>query len=127
MEAKRRYINKLIETMHQYASRSPEARELIAELEFVWEQVKSNVSSHGAGDGEQRLYGNASVTSAMRTIGSFSPEGHRQEGEEEEEEKEEEEEANDEDEEEYDTEDARTRYIGPEELKPAQDKDLVSN
>ena len=35
----------LIETMHQYASRSPDARELVAELEFVWNQVKSNVPS----------------------------------------------------------------------------------
>ena len=31
--------------MHRYASRSPDARELVAELEFVWDQVKSNVSS----------------------------------------------------------------------------------
>lgn len=28
--------------MHKYASDTPESRELIAELEFVWEQVKSN-------------------------------------------------------------------------------------
>ncbi|KAL2006029.1 hypothetical protein VTN00DRAFT_9683 [Thermoascus crustaceus] len=41
-EAKRRYITTLIETMHRYASHSPEARELISELEFVWDQIKSN-------------------------------------------------------------------------------------
>lgn len=44
-EAKRRYITTLIDTMHQYASRSPDALELVAELEFVWDQVKSNVPS----------------------------------------------------------------------------------
>jgi hypothetical protein len=44
-EAKRRYISVLIETMHHYASQTPEARELVAELEFVWDQVKSNTSS----------------------------------------------------------------------------------
>ncbi|KAL2865369.1 acyl-CoA-binding domain-containing protein [Aspergillus lucknowensis] len=44
-EAKRRYISTLIETMHTYASQTAEARELVAELEFVWDQVKSNMSS----------------------------------------------------------------------------------
>ena len=31
--------------MHQYASPSPDTRELVAELEFVWDQVKSNIDS----------------------------------------------------------------------------------
>ncbi|KAF2443283.1 hypothetical protein P171DRAFT_444735 [Karstenula rhodostoma CBS 690.94] len=44
-EAKRRYIATLIDTMHKYASPSPDSRELVAELEFVWDQVKSNVPS----------------------------------------------------------------------------------
>ncbi|KAF9885089.1 hypothetical protein FE257_000729 [Aspergillus nanangensis] len=44
-EAKRRYISTLIETMHRYASQTPEARELVAELEFVWDQIKANTSS----------------------------------------------------------------------------------
>src|SRR5690349_9423073 len=44
-EAKRRYISTLIETMRKYASPSPDARELVSELEFVWDQVKSNVPS----------------------------------------------------------------------------------
>ncbi|KAF2146038.1 uncharacterized protein K452DRAFT_242518 [Aplosporella prunicola CBS 121167] len=44
-EAKRRYITTLIDTMHKYASPTPDARELVAELEFVWDQVKSNVPS----------------------------------------------------------------------------------
>lgn len=44
-EAKRRYISTLIDTMHRYASQTPEARELVAELEFVWDQIKYNTSS----------------------------------------------------------------------------------
>ncbi|KAA8651877.1 hypothetical protein EYZ11_004188 [Aspergillus tanneri] len=44
-EAKRRYISTLIETMHRYASQTPEARELASELEFVWDQIKSNTSA----------------------------------------------------------------------------------
>ncbi|KAL2149472.1 hypothetical protein VTH82DRAFT_8123 [Thermothelomyces myriococcoides] len=40
-EAKRRYVEALIETMHKYAN-TPNALELVAELEFVWNQVKSN-------------------------------------------------------------------------------------
>ena len=41
-EAKRRYIEKLVATMHEYASNTPEARELVEELEFVWDQIKNN-------------------------------------------------------------------------------------
>ncbi|KAF7190291.1 Autophagy-related protein [Pseudocercospora fuligena] len=48
-EAKRRYIEKLIETMHKYASTTPEARELVEELEFVWDQIKSN-SQHSSSE-----------------------------------------------------------------------------
>ncbi|CAG8908229.1 unnamed protein product [Penicillium egyptiacum] len=44
-EAKRRYISTLINTMHEYASQTPEACELVAELEFVWDQIKFNASS----------------------------------------------------------------------------------
>lgn len=44
-EAKRRYITTLISTMHAYASTTSEARELVAELEFVWDQIKSNPAS----------------------------------------------------------------------------------
>ncbi|CAD6443468.1 c9629416-1544-4667-98cf-8c932e7658a2 [Sclerotinia trifoliorum] len=51
-EAKRRYIEALIDTMHKYASTTADARELVAELEFVWDQIKNNSpsstgSSHG--------------------------------------------------------------------------------
>ncbi|KAF2423183.1 hypothetical protein EJ08DRAFT_682408 [Tothia fuscella] len=55
-EAKRRYITTLISTMRKYASPSPDARELVTELEFVWDQVKSNVPS-------------SSSSSPLRTMG----------------------------------------------------------
>ena len=83
--------------MHQYASRSPDARELVAELDFVWDQVKfnvsSNVSSHplavsannlgrsnmslalqGYGNREQRIDGRKKAASVMRTLGPLSAE-----------------------------------------------------
>lgn len=61
--AKRAYISTLITTMHQYASSTPEAKELVAELEFVWDQIKanSNNTSHESSPrgemtgGEERL------------------------------------------------------------------------
>ncbi|PKS09717.1 hypothetical protein jhhlp_004338 [Lomentospora prolificans] len=43
-EAKRRYIETLISTMHRYAT-TGDAKELVAELEFVWNQVKINTPS----------------------------------------------------------------------------------
>lgn len=48
-EAKRRYIEKLIETMHAYASGTDEAKDLVEELEFVWDQIKSN-SQHSSSE-----------------------------------------------------------------------------
>jgi len=39
-EAKRRYISYLIETMKLYASGTHEARELLSELEYLWDQIK---------------------------------------------------------------------------------------
>lgn len=50
-EAKRRYIELLIDTMHKYASASEEARELVSELEFVWEQIKNNSTTSSSGNG----------------------------------------------------------------------------
>ncbi|CAG8980616.1 hypothetical protein HYALB_00013158, partial [Hymenoscyphus albidus] len=53
-EAKRRYIEALIGTMHKYASATADARELVAELEFVWDQIKNNtVSSSGSSPGNR--------------------------------------------------------------------------
>ncbi|KAI1461040.1 acyl-CoA binding protein [Annulohypoxylon moriforme] len=43
-EAKRRYIEALIETMHRYAT-TPDGKGLVAELEFVWDQIKNNSPS----------------------------------------------------------------------------------
>ena len=48
-EAKKRYIETLIQTMHNYASGTPEARELVLELEFVWDQVKNNSNPSSSG------------------------------------------------------------------------------
>lgn len=45
-EAKRRYIEALIETIHRFAT-TPSALELVAELEFVWNQIRGNGSSSG--------------------------------------------------------------------------------
>ncbi|EGV64339.1 hypothetical protein PSN45_003883 [Yamadazyma tenuis] len=39
-EAKRRYISYLIDTMKVYASGTIEARELLSELEYLWDQIK---------------------------------------------------------------------------------------
>lgn len=57
-EAKRRYVEALIETMHKYAN-TPNALELVAELEFVWAQVKSN-SGSGGSESEGRSHSSAS-------------------------------------------------------------------
>ncbi|RYP52038.1 hypothetical protein DL768_002721 [Monosporascus sp. mg162] len=43
-EAKRRYIEALIETMHRFAT-TPDSQELVSELEFVWNQIKNNSPS----------------------------------------------------------------------------------
>jgi hypothetical protein len=40
--------------MHRYASQTPEARELAVELEFVWDQIKSNPSSSSSSSPIQR-------------------------------------------------------------------------
>lgn len=39
-QAKRSYILYLIDTMRIYASGAPEARELLSELEYLWDQIK---------------------------------------------------------------------------------------
>lgn len=46
--AKKAYIETLISTMHTYASATPEARELVQELEFVWDQVRNNSNPSGS-------------------------------------------------------------------------------
>ena len=60
-EAKRQYIAYLIETMKTYAVSTRESRELVNELDFVWEQVKQNTESlsrsGSGGSGESPLRG----------------------------------------------------------------------
>lgn len=54
-EAKRRYITTLVDTMHRYASQTEEARELVAELEFVWDQIKYSTSSSSSSSPMQAM------------------------------------------------------------------------
>jgi hypothetical protein len=51
-EAKRRYISSLIDNMTRYATSTPEARELISELAFVWDQIK-NISPQQSSSEEE--------------------------------------------------------------------------
>ncbi|TLD32098.1 acyl CoA binding protein-domain-containing protein [Venturia nashicola] len=73
-EAKRRYITTLIDTMHKYASHSPESRELVSELEFVWDQVKSNVPSSASSSPQRQfgILGNVSQHSAPPKYGGIT-------------------------------------------------------
>lgn len=72
-EAKRRYISTLIETMHKYASTTSEARELVAELEFVWDQIKSNPASSSASSPGQQI--GASAASGHQLGSSYGGTG----------------------------------------------------
>ncbi|PHH81619.1 hypothetical protein CDD82_312 [Ophiocordyceps australis] len=56
-DAKRRYVEALIETMHRYAT-TTDATELVAELEFVWNQIKhiSPSTSDASPKAEERRY-----------------------------------------------------------------------
>jgi acyl-CoA-binding protein len=69
-EAKRRYVEALVETMHKYAN-TPNALELVSELEFVWNQVKSN--SSGSSEWSSGISGDpamqAEKRSAQRNLG----------------------------------------------------------
>ncbi|OJD18292.1 hypothetical protein AJ78_01668 [Emergomyces pasteurianus Ep9510] len=69
-EAKRQYITALLNTMNKYASSTPEARELISELEFVWDQIKSNPSS-SLSSGDSPVH--ALVSSASQSQLSHHP------------------------------------------------------
>ncbi|KAF8853517.1 acyl-CoA binding protein [Acephala macrosclerotiorum] len=62
-EAKRRYIEALIETMHKYASTTADARALVDELEFVWDQIKNNsASSSNSSPGHHHIPSYTSIT-----------------------------------------------------------------
>ncbi|KAK4132994.1 acyl-CoA binding protein [Trichocladium antarcticum] len=72
-EAKRRYVEALVETMHKFAN-TPNALELVAELEFVWNQVKSNSPSlaesasgpSGLAAGDHRTSGGIITSTVLR-------------------------------------------------------------
>ncbi|RPB26257.1 hypothetical protein L211DRAFT_866605 [Terfezia boudieri ATCC MYA-4762] len=76
-EAKRRYIECLIETMKKYASDTPEARELVSELEFVWDQVKNNSTNSRGHSASQSLTSNAFLsTTTIPSIQGSYPHDH---------------------------------------------------
>ncbi|CRG83046.1 hypothetical protein PISL3812_00394 [Talaromyces islandicus] len=72
-EAKRRYITTLVDTMHRYASQTEEARELVSELEFVWDQIKYSTSSSSSSSPMQAmgLPTTAEVSAPPRRYGSI--------------------------------------------------------
>ncbi|KAG7886709.1 hypothetical protein KL938_000362 [Ogataea parapolymorpha] len=49
-DAKKQYISYLIETMRSHANESVEARELLSELEYLWDQVKDQQVSPTLGE-----------------------------------------------------------------------------
>ena len=63
--------------MHKYATTTPEARELVSELEFVWDQIKSNsASSAGSSPGQaERRQGQQIINPSYASIGG--PPGQR--------------------------------------------------
>ena len=71
-EAKRRYIAKLIDTMHKYASSTPEARELVEELEFVWDQIKNNSQMHSSGSDHSSPLQNVERSGYLQSGGGSS-------------------------------------------------------
>jgi acyl-CoA-binding protein len=77
-EAKRRYVETLIEIMHKYAN-TPNALELVAELEFVWNQVKSNnpsaVGSSSSSSGHVGAPGAAGTSEQKSVRGGHSVSG----------------------------------------------------
>lgn len=81
-DAKRRYIEVLIQTMKVYAAGTAEARELVDELEFVWNQIRSqsgseeslrNTARSGAGAAEPATGGH--IEGRLRVL---SPDKSRQ-------------------------------------------------
>jgi Acyl CoA binding protein len=77
-EAKRRYITTLIRTMHTYAAGTPEARALVEELEFVWEQVKGNYEGQvAAGESPPRKVDTRSSPGNAHTSDSKNGSGLR--------------------------------------------------
>ena len=55
--------------MHRYATTTPEALELVAELEFVWDQIKTNSASSSGSSPEQLARSQATQEASL--IGKF--------------------------------------------------------
>lgn len=69
--------------MHKYASTTSEARDLVAELEFVWDQIKSNPASSSASSPGQVAGASADAGHQLRSsYGGTGLERSRQMGEE---------------------------------------------
>lgn len=69
--------------MHRYASTTSEARDLVAELEFVWDQIKSNPASSSASSPGQQTGTSAQSGQQLRSSygGTGLEHSRRREGE----------------------------------------------
>ncbi|KAG5419329.1 hypothetical protein I9W82_003096 [Candida metapsilosis] len=72
-EAKKRYIAFLIETMKVYASGTHEARELLNELEYLWEQIKDLPVSDDENDNNLQFPSNAPSFSHTDRLSNRTP------------------------------------------------------
>ena len=67
--------------MHKYATTTTEARELVAELEFVWDQIKSNSASPSSSPpGQLGQSQGQQMPASYGSIGGPSGSGRAQEG-----------------------------------------------
>ena len=69
-EAKRRYISSLIDNMNRYATSTPEARELVAELSFVWDQIKNQTPQQSSSSEVEDETSPSSRSARMRRMPS---------------------------------------------------------
>ncbi|KAL8686909.1 MAG: hypothetical protein Q9218_006775 [Villophora microphyllina] len=67
--AKRAYISTLIGAMHQYASSTSEGRELVAELEFVWDQIKANSNVTSSESSPRGMGGEGQIGASYTSLG----------------------------------------------------------
>ena len=66
--------------MHKYATTTPEARELVAELEFVWDQIKSNSASPSSSSPGQMFRSQGQQLPSYASIGGPPGSGRADEG-----------------------------------------------
>ncbi|ODV95839.1 hypothetical protein PACTADRAFT_49284 [Pachysolen tannophilus NRRL Y-2460] len=72
-EAKRRYISYLIDTMKLYASGTHESRELLSELEYLWDQISDLKSSPEIGNDNSGAAGGENIISMTDSPNLSSP------------------------------------------------------